>query len=33
MAEENQIQQVMMRDPKKVAAGRRLVEYSCRRVR
>ena len=28
MAEENQIQQVMMKDPKKVAAGKKLAEYN-----
>ena len=31
MAEENQIQQVTMKDPKKVEAGKRLAESSHRK--
>ena len=31
MAEENQIQQVTAKDPKKVEAGKRLVEYNRRK--
>ena len=31
MAEQNQLQQVMMKDPKKVEVGKRLVEYNCRK--
>ena len=31
MTEENQIQQVMTKDPKKVEAGKRLAEYNRRK--
>ena len=31
MAEQTQLQQVTMKDPKKVEAGKRLAEYSCRK--
>ena len=31
MAEENQIQQVTMKDPKKVETGKRLAEYNHRK--
>ena len=31
MAEENQIQQVTTKDPKKVEVGKRLAEYNCRK--
>ena len=31
MTEENQIQQVMTKDPKKVEAGKRLAEYNHRK--
>ena len=30
MAEENQVQQVTMKDPKKVAVGKRLAEHNTR---
>ena len=29
MAEENQVQQVMTKDQKKVEVGKRLAEYNC----
>ena len=31
MAEENRVQQVTTKDPKKVEAGKRLAEYNCKR--
>ena len=31
MAEQTQIQQVTMKDPKKVEAGKRLAEHNCRK--
>ena len=31
MAEQNQVQQVTMKDPKKVEQGRRLAEWNCRK--
>ena len=31
MAEENQVQQVITKDPKKVEAGKRLAEYNCKK--
>ena len=31
MAEQTQLQQVMMKDPKKVEANKKLAEYNCRK--